>query len=138
MPFNLGCVGRAYSTMPEVLDRERHGRYAVAVGAAEDPSREFGHPLACFAAVYLLGPLVSQLFSDPEVGLDVERLLHAEQEFAFERPLRFDETVAPTGVISSADRRRGMMFLEFRCEGRDRASVVVVSSRSLFVVREAA
>ncbi|MGA2872309.1 MAG: MaoC family dehydratase N-terminal domain-containing protein [Candidatus Dormibacteria bacterium] len=138
MPFNFGCVGRAYRAVPEVLDRERHGRYAVAVGAAADPSQEFGHPLACFAGVYLLSPLVTQLFADPEVGLDVEHLLHAEQEFAFGRPLEFEETVAPDGLISSAERRRGMIFLEFRCDGRDRDGSVVVRSRSLFVVRQAA
>jgi len=138
MAFNLDCVGRSYSAAPELLDRRRHDAYAQAVGAELDPRGGFSRPLACFAAVYLLWPLVPQLFSDPEVGLDVEHLLHGEQEFSFERPLAFDETITPLGVVAQVDRRRNMVFLEFRGEGRDEGSEVVVRSRSLFVVKEAA
>jgi len=136
MPFNLNCEGRSYSAAPEVLDRQRHARYALAVGGAEDLGHRFTRPLACFAAVYLLWPLVPQLFSDPEVDLDVEHLLHGEQEFSFERPLAFEETITPEGVISRAERRRGMIFLEFLCSGRDGAAEVAARSRSLFVIRE--
>lgn len=137
MPFNLNCEGRSYGAATEVLDRQRHARYALAVGAAKGLGDRFARPLACFAAVYLLWPLVPQLFSDPEVDLDVEHLLHGEQEFSFERPLAFEETISPEGVISRADRRRGMIFLEFRCSGRDEAGEVAARSRSLFVIREA-
>jgi hypothetical protein len=137
MPFNLDCLGRVYTATPEVLDRSRHDSYAQAVGAAPEKGDGYARPLACFAAVYLLWPVVPQLFSDPEVGLDVEHLLHGEQEFSFERPLAFDEAITPEGVIFQVDRRRGMVFLDFRCEGRDDASKVVARSRSLFIVREA-
>ncbi|HUY25504.1 MAG TPA: MaoC family dehydratase N-terminal domain-containing protein, partial [Candidatus Saccharimonadales bacterium] len=124
MPFNLDCRGRSYQAAPEVLDRRRHARYALAVGAAKGLGDHFVRPLACFAAVYLLWPVVPQLFSDPEVGLDVEHLLHGEQEFSFERPLGFEETITSEGVISRAERRRGMIFLEFQCSGRDDAGEV--------------
>ncbi|MGC1908711.1 MAG: MaoC family dehydratase N-terminal domain-containing protein, partial [Candidatus Dormiibacterota bacterium] len=67
---------------------------------------------------------------------DVEHLLHGEQEFTFERPLLFDETITPVGVIEKVDRRRGMVFLDFRCEGVDQVNQVAARSRSLFVVRE--
>lgn len=134
MRFNLDCIGRRYQAAPEVLDRHRHAAYAHAVGAGN--GLEFSRPLACFAAVYLLWPVVPQLFQDREVGLDVAHLLHGEQEFSFGRPLAFDEAITPVGVISRVDRRRGMVFLEFRCEGRDQAGQVVANSRSLFVVKE--
>lgn len=136
MPFNLGCVGRVYTAVPEHLDRKRHDAYARAVGAESGSRGEFARPLACFAAVYLLWPLVPQLFADSEVGLDLLRLLHGEQEFSFERPLAFEEEITPRGVIDHAHRRRGMVFLEFNCEGRDGAGEVAAHSRSLFVVRE--
>lgn len=137
MGFNFECVGRRYQAAPEVLDRSRHAVYAKSVGLAPTRTREFTRPLACFAAVYLLWPVVPQLFHDQEVGLDVEHLLHGEQEFSFERPLAFDETITPRGVIAQADRRRGMVFVDFRCEGRDRRGEVAARSRSLFVVKEA-
>lgn len=138
MAFNLDCVGQSYSAPPELLDEARHAAYAEAVCARPGPDGRFPRPLACFAAVYLLWPVVPQLFSDPGVALDVAHLLHGEQEFSFERPLSFGESVSPMGLITQADRRRGMVFLEFSVEGRDPSQVVVARSRSLFVVREAA
>ncbi|MFZ0994916.1 MAG: MaoC family dehydratase N-terminal domain-containing protein [Candidatus Dormiibacterota bacterium] len=137
MAFNLECEGTSYRAATEVVDRQRHARYALAVGAGNGRGDDFARPLACFAAVYLLWPVVPQLFSDPEVGLDVEHLLHAEQEFSFERPIAFEESIIPEGLISKAERRRGMVFLEFQCSGRDGSGEVVARSRSLFVVREA-
>ncbi|MGH7642386.1 MAG: FAS1-like dehydratase domain-containing protein [Candidatus Dormibacteria bacterium] len=136
MTFNLDCAGRSYRAAPEVLDRPRHDAYADAVGASRAEGRNFDRPLACFAAVYLLGPIVPQLFQDPKVGLDLEHLLHGEQEFSFTRKLSFDESINPTGVIAQVDRRRGMVFLDFRCTAKDQAGEVVTNSRSLFVVKE--
>lgn len=137
MAFNFDCAGRSYRAAPEVLDRPRHDAYAEAVGATAEAAQGFTRPLACFAAVYLLWPVVPQLFQDPEVGLDVQHLLHGEQEFSFERPLAFAEAITPSGFIAQVDRRRSMVFLDFRCEGRDQGGQVVASSRSLFVVKEA-
>ncbi|MGC1184506.1 MAG: MaoC family dehydratase N-terminal domain-containing protein [Candidatus Dormiibacterota bacterium] len=136
MPFNPDCLGTRYQGMPQVLDRDRHRAYAEAVGARPSEERDFVRPLACFAAVYLLWPVVPQLFDDPAVGLDVEHLLHGEQGFSFERPLAFDEIIQPEGVIRQVDQRRGMVFLDFRCEGRDGSDEVVARARSLFVVKE--
>lgn len=137
MSFNLSCAGKRYTAPPEQLDRRRHDDYARAVGADAGDGHRRARPLACFAAVYLLWPLVPQLFADPEVGLDLEHLLHGEQEFSFERPLVFDEQITPLGEVTRTDRRRGMVFLDFDCEGRDGGGAVAVRSRSRFVVREA-
>jgi hypothetical protein len=133
MPFNPTCLGRTYTAPEQLLDEQRHLAYAAAVTGSELATPL--HPLACFAAVYLLGPIVPQLFSDQEVGLDLAHLLHGEQEFWFERPLGFGEAVTPLGVITRAEERRGMVFLELRCDGRDRAGSEVAHSRSLFLVR---
>ena len=134
MTFNPECLGRSYSAPPEILDRERHLAYAAAV-TGQDPPPELVRPLACFAAVYLLWPIVPQLFSDQQVGLDLPRLLHGEQEFWFERPLQFGEELTPEGSVTRADERRGMVFLELLCHGRDGRGEAVAHSRSLFLVR---
>jgi len=134
MPFNRACLGRQYTAPEQLLDQERHGRYLTAVTGSARPETPV-RPLACFAAVYLLGPIVPQLFSDQEVGLDLAHLLHGEQEFWFERPLGFGDAVTPVGLITRAEERRGMVFLELRCDGRDQAGAEVAHSRSLFLVR---
>lgn len=130
--FNPDCMGRRYTAPAQTVDRARHDAYRAAVlGGEWAPSR----PLAGFAAVYLLWPIVPQLFSDPDVGLDLPRLLHGEQEFWFDRPVRFGEVLVPEGVITRAEERRGMVFLELTCHGRDAADAEVAHSRSLFLVR---
>ena len=136
MTFNPNCLGRRYQAGPQIVDRERHRAYLEAVhgGEAWEPSR----PLATFAAVYLLWPIVPLLFSDPEVGLDLPRLLHGEQDFWFDRPVRFDEQLTPTGEVTRAEERRGMVFLELTCRGQDPGGRDVAHSRSLFLVRGAA
>ncbi|MGH7704431.1 MAG: FAS1-like dehydratase domain-containing protein [Candidatus Dormibacteria bacterium] len=138
MAFNPDCLGRSYHAAPELIDRPRHQAYAEAVGVDPAEARVMGRPLVCFAAVYLLWPTVHQLFTDPEVGLDLEHLLHGEQEFSFEQALAFGDSVHPKGEITLVDRRRGMVFLDFRSEGRDSAGRLLLHGRSRFVVRETA
>ncbi len=135
MAFNPECLGRRYEAGPQIVDRERHRAYLNAVwqGADWEPSR----PLATFASVYLLWPIVPLLFSDPEVGLDLPRLLHGEQDFWFDRPIRFGEQLTPRGEITRAEERRGMVFLELTCHGLDEGGRDAAHSRSLFLVRSA-
>lgn len=134
MAFNAGCLGRTYAADWQELDHQRHTAYLLAV-AGEEQSFEPERPLACFASVYLLWPIVPMVFADPEVGLDLPRLLHGEQEFWFDRPMTFGERIRPTGTISRAEEGRGMVFLELTCHGEDGAGVAVAHSRSLFLVR---
>ncbi len=132
MAFNPSCLGRRYSAPAQVVDREHHRSYARAVYGGEwDPER----PLACYASVYLLWPIVPLLFSDPEVGLDLPRLLHGEQDFWFDRSVQFGEELVPTGEVTRAEERRGMVFLELTCHGSDPNGAVIAHSRSLFLVR---
>lgn len=133
MTFNSACLGRRYSAPAQAIDRERHRAYLAAVYEGEpwDPLR----PLACFASVYLLWPIVPELFSDPEVGLALPRLLHGEQDFWFDRPVEFGEELTPRGEITRAEERRGMVFLELTCHGSDPEGNQVAHSRSLFLVR---
>jgi hypothetical protein len=134
MGFNPDCLGKTYQADWQKVDRPRHRAYLAAVTGRED-APEPSRPLACFAAVYLLWPIVPLVFSDPEVGLDLPRLLHGEQEFWFERPAAFEEELLPFGTITRAEERRGMVFLELVCDGRARDGSEVAHSRSLFLVR---
>ncbi len=135
MAFNPECLGRSYGAGPQIVDRERHRAYLRAVWGGSD--WEPSGPLATFASVYLLWPIVPLLFSDPDVGLDLPRLLHGEQDFWFDRPIRFSERLTPRGEITRAEERRGMVFLELTCTGRGEDGHDAAHSRSLFLVRSA-
>jgi hypothetical protein len=87
-----------------------------------------------YAAVYALGTTVPQLFSDPEAAVDVAHLLHAEQEFVWERHPCVGETVVAQGRVRADVERRGMRFLTFETEVTAEGERLC-TSRALFVIR---
>jgi acyl dehydratase len=123
-------LGRTYPTVQFQIDPERAAAYARAIGA--DPSD--GVP-PTFAAVYSLGATAPQLFGDDEAAVDFARLLHAEQEFEWDRPPRPGETVSSRGRVASDTSRRGMRFVSFETETSDAHGAPICRSRALFVIR---
>ena len=112
------------------IEPERATAFALAIGA--DPAA--GVP-PTFAAVYSLGATAPQLFGDEEAAVDFARLLHAEQEFVWERHPKPGETVTSTGRVVSDINRRGMRLLTFVTDTTDAAGAAVCRSRALFVIR---
>jgi MaoC dehydratase-like protein len=125
-----GAVERTYPPVRFEIDPERAAAFARAIGA--DPAD--GVP-PTFAAVYSLGATAPQLFSDEEAAVDFAKLLHAEQEFVWERHPRPWETVTSRGRVVSDIHRRGMRLLTFETQTSDEAGAAVCRSRALFVIR---
>jgi MaoC dehydratase-like protein len=125
-----GVAGRTYHAVSFEIDPERVTAFACAIGA--DPAA--GVP-PTFAAVYALGVTAPQLFGDPEAAVDFAKLLHAEQEFEWERHPRPGETVVSEGRVASDMSRRGMRFISFETETKGAGGEQVCRSRALFVIR---
>jgi hypothetical protein len=125
-----GIAGRTYPPVAFDIERGRVDAFARAIGAdAAD-----GVP-PTFAAVYSLGATAPQLFGDEEAAVDFTKLLHADQEFAWERHPTVGETVTSRGRVVSDTTRRGMRFLTFETETTDSRGAAVCRSRALFVIR---
>jgi hypothetical protein len=103
--------------------------FARSVGA--DPAD--GVP-PTYAAVYALGRTAVQLFEDPDAAVDFANLLHAEQEFEWERHPLVGEVVTSRGRVAADVERRGMRFITFETDVTA-AGQPVCRSRALFVVR---
>lgn len=116
--------------MPFTIEPERVAAFARAIGA--DPAA--GVP-PTFAAVYALGVTAPQLFGDPEAAVDFAKLLHAEQEFEWERHPRAGETVVSQGHVASDLSRRGMRFVSFETDTKGAGGEPICRSRALFVIR---
>lgn len=125
-----GEPGRTYPPVRFEIEPGRAAAFARAIGA--DPNA--GVP-PTFAAVYSLGATAPQLFGDADAAVDFARLLHAEQEFAWERHPRVGETVTSSGRVVSDISRRGMRFVTFETDTTDEAGAPVCRSRALFVIR---
>jgi MaoC dehydratase-like protein len=125
-----GVAGRTYPPVTFKIEPERAGAFARAIGA--DPAA--GVP-PTFASVYALGATAPQLFADKEVAVDFAKLLHAEQEFEWERHPRPGETVVSQGRVASDVSRRGMRFISFETDTRGAGGEQICRSRALFVIR---
>jgi MaoC dehydratase-like protein len=126
----LGIEGKTYPAVTSVIEPERVAAFAEAIGA--DPAD--GVP-PTFAAVYCLGATAPQLFGDAEAGVDFARLLHAEQEFEWDRQPEPGETVTSQSRVVSDISRRGMRFLTFESTTTGRDGSGICRSRALFVIR---
>jgi hypothetical protein len=127
---SVDVTGRVYPPVTFEIDGARAAAFAHAIGA--DPGE--GVP-PTFAAVYSLGATAAQLFDDEEAAVDFARLLHAEQEFLWDRHPEVGEKVVSQGRVVSDINRRGMRLVSFETETKDAGGDSVCRSRALFVVR---
>ena len=126
----VAVAGRVYPAVQFEIEHDRVAAFARAIGADPDD----GVP-PTFAAVYSLGVTAPQLFMDEEAAVDFARLLHAEQEFEWDRHPRVGETVTSRGRVASDTSRRGMRFVSFETDTTDEAGAPLCKSRALFVIR---
>lgn len=126
----MGVEGKTYPAVSTVIEPERVAEFARSIGA--DPGD--GVP-PTFAAVYALGATAPFLFGDPEAEVDFAKLLHADQEFEWERYPQLGETVASQGHVVSDISRRGMRFLTFESQTTSADGSKICRSRTLFVIR---
>jgi N-terminal half of MaoC dehydratase len=124
-----GVAGREYSPVEFAIEAGHVAAFARSLGA--DPAD--GVP-PTYAAVYALFTTAPQLFSDDEAAVDTRHLLHAEQEFEWERQPRIGDRVSARGRVASDIERRGMRFISFEtsCTVDGEA---LCRSRALFVIR---
>jgi len=126
----VGVEGKTYPAVSSVIEPERVADFARSIGAdlAE------GVP-PTFAAVYSLGATAPYLFGDPEADIDFAKLLHADQEFEWERHPQLGETVTSQGHVVSDISRRGIRFLTFEAQTTGAGGSKICRSRTLFVIR---
>jgi N-terminal half of MaoC dehydratase len=123
-------TSREYGPIEFTLEREHVAAFARALGATP----EAGVP-PTYAAVYALGTTATWLFADPDAKVDFAHLVHAEQEFEWERHPEVGETILATGRVTSDTARRGMRFIGFESECKDPEGVHICRSKALFIIR---
>jgi len=135
---DLSHVGRRYSAPGQRIDPGSATRMAAAI-AGPDPVREPDGVPPTFAAVYCLGPPLVQLFTDPEVGINLAGLIHGEQSFEWPVQVRPGDIVDSSAEITGIESRRGMTFVRLAMEAvRPADQAVVCRGTALMIVRGAA
>ncbi|HYM49694.1 MAG TPA: MaoC family dehydratase N-terminal domain-containing protein [Candidatus Limnocylindrales bacterium] len=124
--------GRTYTTPVVEVTEESIRAYMRAVG----DEREEGDLVAPPTYAMVFGfDAYRQLWTDPEVALDVAHLVHGEQRFQFHRPVRPGDRLTTIGRIEDIHARGAMEFVDFHLSASDAAGRPVCEASALFVIR---
>jgi acyl dehydratase len=126
------------------VGREKVREYAHAVGETDprylDPEAAraagFADVVAppMFAAVYCAPALLPALV-DPDLGLDLARMVHAAQEFTWAEPVVAGDEITTEAELEEASERGGMKFFVFRTTSTNQRGGLVSEGRWTNVVR---
>jgi acyl dehydratase len=128
MPVDPQLAGRTFATTaPRDVSRSAISAFATAVGET-DPvhhdvaaARAAGHADVIAPPTY---PIVvafdamNALLADPEVGIDLRHVIHAEQRFESVRPVRAGDELTATLTVESVRSMGGADIIATRTELR--------------------
>jgi N-terminal half of MaoC dehydratase len=127
--LNAQLVGKTYPPIAFLLEAERVTLFASVIGHEGD-----GVP-PTFATAPELAAGLRNVLADDELGLDLSRVLHAEQEYEWARPLTIGETLTAETTIADIRTKGAMSFVVLRTDLRDEARRPVVVATSTLLVR---
>ena len=145
MPVDPSFVGRVYPPdEPYVVTREQIAAFAEAVGATHpahtDPqaARALGH--ADVVAPPTWAVVVAQrseaaYVDDPAAAIDFSRVVHAEERFAYVRPIVAGDRLVTTLHVDGVVERAGLAMVTTRVEVADEAGSPVATVTSTLAVR---
>jgi len=111
------------------------GKLAEFAAALGDPLVEGSGPVVApptFGAV-VTGPAWDVLFTDPELGLSLSRVVHADQQFRYHRPLEPGDVVTATLSITKVRVRGTTEIITTSVEVRDAVEQPVLVADATFV-----
>jgi acyl dehydratase len=98
MPVDAGLVGRTFPPTPAYdVTEERVAAFADATGTPYSP----GDPAPATFPIVVAFAAMQELMSDPTLGIALHRVVHGQQKFRHERPVRAgDRLVAELTVTN--------------------------------------
>jgi acyl dehydratase len=87
-----------------------------------------------FAVTFSIAPF-HQAVTDPEIGINLLMLVHGEQEFEFEEPIKPGDVMTTTGEIVEIYEKANMDFFVVTTESKNQAGKVAVKGRWMAVIR---
>jgi MaoC dehydratase-like protein len=126
-------VGRSYETAPFEVTEQSIRDYMAAVGDVQEDGALVAPPT--YAMVYGFDAYW-QLWTDQEVALDVAHLVHGEQRFTFQRPVRAGDRIRTTGRLTAINTLGDMDLVTFELKATDEQDRPVSDGTALFIIRK--
>jgi acyl dehydratase len=145
MALDQSFKGRTYPpTWVYEVSREKIKEFADSVGDTNpiyhdaEAAKAAGHPDVLAPPTFLTiinMRAIDVIIHDPELGLDYGRMVHGDQSFAYERPVRVGDRLTVTTYIDDITTRVGNDLLVIRAEINTEDGELVCTTRALLVVR---
>ena len=128
MAVDQSLVGRAFPpTSPYRVSAEKVREFASATGADADG------PVPATFPIVLAFEAMNAFLAD--VGVELSRIVHGEQRFAYERPVRVGDTLNATLAVASLRQIGGNDIIGTRSEIRDAGGELVCTTSATLVHR---
>ncbi|WZH35235.1 MAG: MaoC family dehydratase N-terminal domain-containing protein [Microbacterium enclense] len=147
MPVNPDLVGRAFPpTAPYLVGREKVREFARAVFADApqhsdpDAARALGYADVVAPPTFAMvvqDLTLQQLLGDPESGIELSRLVHAEQRFRYTRPIVAGDELVATLSVTGIRSMGGNAMITSEAEIVDADGAHVVTTTSVLLAGEA-
>lgn len=146
MPVNPELVGRAFPpTAPYLVGREKVREFARAV-FADDPQHLDPQAAQALGYADVVAPptfamvvqdqTLQQLLAEPDSGIELSRVLHAEQRFRYTRPIVAGDELTATLSVTAIRTMGGNAMVTSDAEITDAAGAHVVTATSVLLVGE--
>ena len=145
-PVNPDLVGRTFPpTAPYLVGREKVREFARAVFADDaqhlDPeaARTLGYADVVAPPTFAMvvqDQTLQQLLAEPDSGIVLQNVLHAEQRFRYTRPIVAGDELTGTLSVTGVRAIGGNAMVTSEAEIRDAAGAHVVTATSVLVVGE--
>ena len=144
--MNPEIQGRQYPpTAAYLVGREKVREFARAV-FADDPqhldpaaARDLGYADVVAPptfAMVIQDQTLQQLLAEPDSGIVLQNVLHAEQRFRYTRPIVAGDELTGTLTVTTVREMRGSAMVTSEAEIRDAAGEHVVTATSVLLVGE--
>ena len=131
MPVDQSLVGRAFPpTAPLEVTEERVAAFAASLGAPYDPSGDAGAVPPTYPIVLAFDAMQAFLASEQ---IDLFRIVHGEQRFAYERPVRVGDVLTATLSVVSLRQIGGADIIGTSSAITDADGALVCTGRATLV-----
>jgi len=134
MPISEADTGRRYPPTPIYeVTAGKIAEFAAALGD-QNPAYYSDAPLAppTFAAVPAARAWES-MFADPELGLELHRIVHGDQRFSYRRPLRAGDRITATLTIEKVRVRGAAVLISSAVDLHDTAGELACTAAATFI-----
>jgi hypothetical protein len=133
VPISAEHAGRRYPpTPPYEVTRGKIVELAAALGQADAYAGPSPDAPPTFAAVVTM-PAWDAMFTDPELGLRLSRIIHSDQRFRYARPLRTGDVVTAALQIDRVRARAGSEMISCSVTVVDAEGETVLTAEATFL-----